>query len=251
LQLTPNPVIVCRMRDWLVLMAHLIVTTIRTVTPGGARAVIGESLLLKHQLLILNRSQKKAPRLHAITTGGYDGPHARLWTGLHMTGSDGIAPAEASVHQDSTDRAQTTQTALARVALTCLLWSRDWRCCRRGQLPPIPLWGDASGPRPSPDPPRKFAGGRMRSRTFSGRIPRRRATMTACVRLRASSLRKMVLRCVFTVSVVRDVARAISLLQSPTNNSPRTSSSLGVSFSHLIRSAIRDATNGARARPPS
>ena len=66
LQLTPSPVIVCRMRDWLVLMAHLIVTTIRTVTPGGARAVIAESLLLKHQLLILNRSRKKAPKLRAL-----------------------------------------------------------------------------------------------------------------------------------------------------------------------------------------
>ena len=54
------------MRDWLVLMAHLIVTTIRTVTPGGARAVIAESLLLKHQLLILNRTRKKAPTLHAL-----------------------------------------------------------------------------------------------------------------------------------------------------------------------------------------
>src|SRR5258708_9032707 len=54
------------MRDWLVLMAHLIVTTIRTVTPGGARAVIAESLLLKHQLLILNRPRKKAPKLRAL-----------------------------------------------------------------------------------------------------------------------------------------------------------------------------------------
>jgi putative transposase len=36
------------------------------VTPGGARAVIAESLLLKHQLLILNRSRKKAPRLRAL-----------------------------------------------------------------------------------------------------------------------------------------------------------------------------------------
>ena len=54
------------MRDWLLLIAHLIVTTIRTLTPGGARAVIAESLLLKHQLLILNRSRKKAPRLRAL-----------------------------------------------------------------------------------------------------------------------------------------------------------------------------------------
>ncbi len=54
------------MRDWLVLIAHLIITTIRTIAPGGARAVIAESLLLKHQLLILNRSRKKAPRLRAL-----------------------------------------------------------------------------------------------------------------------------------------------------------------------------------------
>jgi putative transposase len=54
------------MRDALLLIAHLIVTTIRTIAPGGARAVIAESLLLKHQLLVLNRSRKKAPRLRAL-----------------------------------------------------------------------------------------------------------------------------------------------------------------------------------------
>ena len=47
-------------------MAHLIITAIRTIAPGGARAVIAESLLLKHQLLDLNRSRKKAPRLRAL-----------------------------------------------------------------------------------------------------------------------------------------------------------------------------------------
>src|SRR5687768_199516 len=54
------------MRDWFVLIAYLIVTTIRTVTPGGTRAVIAESLLLKHQLLILNRTRRKAPRLRTL-----------------------------------------------------------------------------------------------------------------------------------------------------------------------------------------
>jgi transposase InsO family protein len=38
------------MRDWLVLMAHLIVTSIRIMAPVVARAGITESLLLKHQL---------------------------------------------------------------------------------------------------------------------------------------------------------------------------------------------------------
>ena len=64
---TPRtPAIVHSMRDWLVLLAHLIVTSIRIMIPGGARAVITESLLLKHQLLILNRSRKRAPKLRAL-----------------------------------------------------------------------------------------------------------------------------------------------------------------------------------------
>jgi putative transposase len=64
---TPTaPVIVHSMRDWFVLIAHLIVTMVKSVTPSGARAVIAESLLLKHQLLILNRSRKKAPRLRTL-----------------------------------------------------------------------------------------------------------------------------------------------------------------------------------------
>jgi putative transposase len=54
------------MRDWLVLMAHLIVTIIRIMSPGGDRTVIAESLLLKQKLLILNRSRKRAPKLRAL-----------------------------------------------------------------------------------------------------------------------------------------------------------------------------------------
>jgi transposase InsO family protein len=46
-----------------VLIAHLVTTSVRVALPGGVRAVIAESLLLKHQLLILNRSRKRAPRL--------------------------------------------------------------------------------------------------------------------------------------------------------------------------------------------
>jgi transposase InsO family protein len=45
------------------LIAHLVATLVRVALPGGVRAVIAESLLLKHQLLILNRSRNRAPRL--------------------------------------------------------------------------------------------------------------------------------------------------------------------------------------------
>src|SRR4026209_1500648 len=36
---------------------------VKLLRPGGARAVVAESLLLKHQLLILNRSRARAPNL--------------------------------------------------------------------------------------------------------------------------------------------------------------------------------------------
>src|SRR2546426_11444682 len=51
------------MRDLAVLFLHLIVTIVRLAGPRGARSVVAESVLLKQQLLILNRSRKRAPNL--------------------------------------------------------------------------------------------------------------------------------------------------------------------------------------------
>src|ERR1039457_4610785 len=45
------------------LLAPLVTTLVWLALPGGVLAVIAESLLLKHQLLILNRSRNRAPRL--------------------------------------------------------------------------------------------------------------------------------------------------------------------------------------------
>jgi hypothetical protein len=45
------------------IVAHLFATVVRVAVPGGVRAVIVESLLLKHQLLVLSRSRKRASRL--------------------------------------------------------------------------------------------------------------------------------------------------------------------------------------------
>jgi putative transposase len=45
------------------IVVHLLATVVRVAMPGGIRAVIIESLLLKHQLLVLSRSRKRAPRL--------------------------------------------------------------------------------------------------------------------------------------------------------------------------------------------
>jgi transposase InsO family protein len=51
------------MMDFLILFVHLIVTVVRLGGPGGLRSVIAESLMLRHQLLLLNRGRKRAPNL--------------------------------------------------------------------------------------------------------------------------------------------------------------------------------------------
>jgi putative transposase len=53
------------MRDLLVLLLHLIVTIVRLGKPGGFRSVVAESVLLRHQLLILNRGRRRAPNLRS------------------------------------------------------------------------------------------------------------------------------------------------------------------------------------------
>ena len=50
-------------RELALLFIHLVVTIARLLGPGGARSVVAESLLVKHQLLILNRSRARAPDL--------------------------------------------------------------------------------------------------------------------------------------------------------------------------------------------
>src|SRR5947208_866602 len=54
------------MRDLIVLLVHLTTTVIRIVRPGGLRSVIAESVLIKHQLLIANRSRRRAPNLRVL-----------------------------------------------------------------------------------------------------------------------------------------------------------------------------------------
>ena len=54
------------MREILILAIHLLVTLAKFLRPGGVRAVAAESLLLKHQLLISNRSRQRAPNLTTV-----------------------------------------------------------------------------------------------------------------------------------------------------------------------------------------
>src|SRR6059036_2751417 len=61
------------MRDLTILLVHFIATVFRLARPGGLRAVVAESVLIKHQLLIVNRSRRRAPNLRI---------HDRLIAGL-------------------------------------------------------------------------------------------------------------------------------------------------------------------------
>jgi putative transposase len=51
------------MRDLFTLFLHTIVTIIRLGQRGGLRSVVAESVLMRHQLLILNRGRRRAPNL--------------------------------------------------------------------------------------------------------------------------------------------------------------------------------------------
>jgi hypothetical protein len=51
------------MRDFLILFVHLIVTMARLAKAGGRCSVVAESVLVRHQLLVLNRGRKRAPHL--------------------------------------------------------------------------------------------------------------------------------------------------------------------------------------------
>ena len=47
------------------LFIHLVVTIAKLLGPGGAKAIVADSLLMKQQLLIIRRSRLRAPRLTA------------------------------------------------------------------------------------------------------------------------------------------------------------------------------------------
>jgi hypothetical protein len=54
------------MKDLLILLAHLLTTVAKLLGPGGARAIVADSLVMKQQLLVINRSRRRAPNLSAL-----------------------------------------------------------------------------------------------------------------------------------------------------------------------------------------
>src|SRR5713101_6178824 len=51
------------MSNLVVLFVHVLATVARLLGPGGVRSVVAESVLVKQQLLILNRSRQRPPNL--------------------------------------------------------------------------------------------------------------------------------------------------------------------------------------------
>src|ERR1700746_3328189 len=54
------------MRDLILLLVHVMTTIMRVFQPGGVGAVIAESVLTKHQLLILNRPRRRVSNLRIL-----------------------------------------------------------------------------------------------------------------------------------------------------------------------------------------
>jgi hypothetical protein len=54
------------MKIVLLLAVHLVVTLVKLAWPGGVRAVIAETLVLKHQMVVSNRSRRRAPNLSTL-----------------------------------------------------------------------------------------------------------------------------------------------------------------------------------------
>ncbi|MGB5259988.1 MAG: integrase core domain-containing protein [Gammaproteobacteria bacterium] len=54
------------MKDLLTLLVHLLTAIAKLLGPGGAKTIVADNLLMKHQLLIVNRSRQRAPNLSAM-----------------------------------------------------------------------------------------------------------------------------------------------------------------------------------------
>jgi putative transposase len=61
------------MRELVVLVPHLFTRLVTLLGHRGIRAVVSENLMLKHQLLVIRRSRRRAPQLQ---------PADRLWLGF-------------------------------------------------------------------------------------------------------------------------------------------------------------------------
>ena len=56
------------MKAIILLATHLAVTVVRLLSPSGMRAVVGENMVLRQQLIVLRRGRPRAPNLTAVVS---------------------------------------------------------------------------------------------------------------------------------------------------------------------------------------
>lgn len=54
------------MRHMLVLLFHFLATTIKLLSPGGIKAIAAENFILRQQLIIMNRTRRRSPKLNQL-----------------------------------------------------------------------------------------------------------------------------------------------------------------------------------------
>ena len=54
------------MKDLALLLIHLLTTLAKLLGPGGVKAIVADSLLMKQQLIVINRSRQRAPNLTPV-----------------------------------------------------------------------------------------------------------------------------------------------------------------------------------------
>ncbi len=95
------------MRTILVLALHLVIRIAKLLGPGGVRGLVAETLLVKHQLLVINRSRRRAPNLT-----GYD----RILMGLCS-----LLMASDRIRKAADQGARSIFIARCAIRLTCPL----------------------------------------------------------------------------------------------------------------------------------
>jgi hypothetical protein len=82
------------MKELFILIAHLLTTLVKLAQPGGVRSVVAQSLVLRHQLLVLQRRRQRSPLKPVLR---------KNWRWAFTSGSRRLikhstAPYQASIH---------------------------------------------------------------------------------------------------------------------------------------------------------
>jgi hypothetical protein len=121
-------------RDLAVLLLHLLATVARLAGPGGARSVVAESVLVKQQRLILNRSRKRSPRLRLsdrIIAGCCAAPHAPKAATPFRDRPEALNALEPSSSVDQTEISPAVLVRRARKARSKGTEPGSSDCCHR------------------------------------------------------------------------------------------------------------------------